>query len=284
MESAAPSARRHSPPALVIEPTRGWVAPRVREAWQQRELLYFFVVRDVKVRYAQTLGGALWTFFQPIGTMIVFTFAFRKLGRVETENVAYPIFVFTGLTFWTFFSRGVLSGADSLVANAQLLTKTACPRLLLPLATIVSALFDFALTFPIMLVFAAFFGYYPTWRLAFVPIVMVVGITLALGAALLLSAVNVRYRDVRNALPLVVQLLLFASPVAYSLSILGPKWVSILSINPLVGIVEGFRWCIVPTGPPAHVAIEFALAVPAVLFVAGLAYFSRVERRFADVA
>ena len=259
--------------------------PRIAEAWRERELLYYFVARDVKVRYAQTLLGAFWAFFQPIGMMLVFTFAFRKLGRVQTENVAYPIFVFAGLTFWTFFARAVLSGADSLVANAALLTKTSLPRLLLPLAAIVSSMFDFAITFVLLVIFGTFYGYYPTWRYALMPLVLFVGILLAIGLSLLLCAVNVQYRDVRNILPMFVQLLLFASPIVYSLNTLGVTWAEVLAaLNPLVGVVQGFRWTVLDTGPPSHIAIVSSLTYTVLLLLVGTAYFGRVERLFADVA
>lgn len=272
-------------PVTVIRPASGWPLPRVRDAWREREILYYFVWRDVKVRYAQTLLGAFWTFFQPIGMMLVFTFAFRKLGRVQTEGVAYPIFVFTGLTLWTFFSRAVTSGAESLASNAPLLTKTALPRLLLPIAAIVSALFDFAVTFVLMLIFAAFFGYYPTWRLTLALAVMGAALVLAVGLSLLLCAINVQYRDVRNILPMFVQLLLFASPVVYSLSALGPTWSTVLDgLNPLVGVVQGFRWAVLGTAPPSYAAVISTLAYTFVVLGIGGMYFARVERRFADVA
>jgi lipopolysaccharide transport system permease protein len=268
----------------VIQPTTGWVIPRVRDLWDRRDLLGYFFIRDVKIRYAQTALGGIWAFFQPLGMMLVFTFAFRKLGHVYTEAIAYPVYAFTGLTFWTFFSRAVLTGADSLATNAAILTKTALPRLLLPTAAVLSALFDFIVTFCIMLVLVAFFGYYPSWRLALIPLCMAVGILLAFGMSLILSAINVRYRDIRNMLPMFVQLLLFASPVVYTLNTLGTTWTSILSINPLVGIIQGFRWAVVGSGPPAHVAIEASLGGTALLLVSGLVYFARMERVFADVA
>lgn len=280
-----PGARSSVAPVTVIRPSAGWSTPRFAEAWAERELLYYFVARDVKVRYAQTLLGAFWAFFQPIGMMLVFTLAFNKLGRVSAEGVPYPTFVFAGLTFWTFFSRAVMVGADSLVVNATLLTKTALPRLLLPLASIFSALFDFVITFLIMIVISALYGYYPTWRYAFLPLVLAVGIVLAIGLTLLLCAVNVRYRDVRNILPTLVQVMLFASPVLYSLTTLGVHWSRLLdALNPIVGIVEGFRWAVLRTGPPSHIAIISSLLYTAVLLVVGLAYFGRVERLFADVA
>lgn len=268
----------------VIQPASGWTKPRIVEAWQHRELLYYFVARDIKVRYAQTVLGAFWTFFQPIGMMLIFTFAFRKLGRVSAEGVPYQVFVFAGVTFWSFFSRAVLGGADSLVANAALLTKTALPRLLLPAAAIVSSFADFLVSLVIFVCFAAYYGYYPSWRYALLVPVMAVGISLALGMSLVLASINVRARDVRNILPMFIQLLLFASPVVYSLSTLGTRWAAVLAFNPIVGIVEGFRWCFVQTGPPSHLSMETSVGMTVVLLVAGVAYFGRVERMFADVA
>ncbi len=277
---------QHRPPAhvTVLQPATGWPLPRLRDVWDRRELLYYFFTRDIKVRYAQTLLGTFWAFFQPIAMMLVFTFAFRKLGRVQTENVAYPVYAFAGLTFWTFFSRAVLSGADSVASNSAILTKTALPRVLLPIAAVASALFDFVVTFALLIGFVSFYGYYPTWRLALVLACMVSGIALALGMSLVLSAINVRYRDVRNVLPMFIQFLLFASPVVYSLTTLGPTWNRALSLNPVVGLVQGFRWCIVGTGPPSHLAIEASIAGTVVIFVVGMVYFGRFERVFADVA
>jgi homopolymeric O-antigen transport system permease protein len=276
----------HRPTAhvTVLQPAAGWPLPRLRDVWDRRELLYYFFTRDVKVRYAQTLLGAFWAFFQPIAMMLVFTFAFRQLGRVQTENVAYPVYAFAGLTFWTFFSRAVLSGADSVASNAAILTKTALPRVLLPIAAVASALFDFVVTFVLLIGFVAFYGYHPTWRLALVLVCMAFGIALALGMSLILSAVNVRYRDVRNVLPMFIQFLLFASPVVYSLTTLGPTWNRLLSINPVVGLVQGFRWCIVGTGPPSHLAIETSVVGTVLILAVGLVYFGRFERVFADVA
>src|ERR1700674_5373404 len=215
----------HSPvaPVTVIRPSNGWATPRVAEAWRERELLYYFAARDIKLRYAQTLLGAFWAFFQPIAMMLIFTFAFRKLGKVSSEGVPYPMFAFVGLTFWALFSRAVTGGAESLVGNAALLTKTPLPRLLLPVAAIISAMFDFVIAFVMLMVLAFIYGYTPTWRYALIPVTLAVALCLVTGLALLLCAVNVRYRDVRNSLPSLIQLALFASPVLYSLSTLGVK-------------------------------------------------------------
>jgi lipopolysaccharide transport system permease protein len=275
---------RSDVPLTVIRPAVGWARPRIREAWQRRELLLFFAVRDIKVRYAQTALGAVWTVAQPIGLMLIFTFAFRKIARVSTEEVPYPLFVFSALALWTFFSRSVVLSSDSLVANSALLTKTSAPRLLMPVFPIVSGLFDFAVNFVLLLGFAAAYGELPTWRVVFVPVVLAGGCVLALGLGLLLSAVNVRYRDVRQALPFSVQLLLFLSPIAYPLSQLGEPWSTVLAINPLVGLIDAFRWSVVGTAAPGATELLFAICVPLALLVAGAIYFTRVERVFADVA
>lgn len=274
-----------SVPVTVIRPASGWTLPRISEAWNEREILGYFVVRDVKVRYAQTLLGALWAFFQPIGMLLIFTFAFSKLGKVQTEGVPYPVFAFAGLALWTFFSRGVVNAADSLVANAPLLTKSSMPRLLLPIAALLSPLFDLAITFALLIGFAAIYGYYPTWRLMLAPIATMFAILLAGGLSLVLCAANVQRRDVRNMLPMLVQVLLFLSPVVYSLDTLGPRSSMLLSIfNPLVGIVEAFRWTVLGTTGPSEIAAVSSFAWTVGLLVLGLAYFGRVERRFADVA
>jgi lipopolysaccharide transport system permease protein len=284
MSASLPELRDPHASVTVIMPTTGWVAPRLREAWEHRDLAWFFALRDLKVKYAQTALGALWTIFQPIALTLVFTLAFRKLGNVKTGDIPYPLFVLSGLVFWTFFSRVVSLGSDSLVANAPLLTKTSCPRLLMPFFPILSALFDFGITLLLVLVLATGYGVYPTWRMLLLPVFLLIGCALSLGMTLTLSAVNVRYRDVRNALPFLLQALLFLSPIAYPLTRLGPRWERILSLNPLVGIINGFRWSLLAATPPTFSSIAIASAISTVLLIFGLAYFSRVERVFADVA
>jgi lipopolysaccharide transport system permease protein len=280
-----PTQRSSVTPVTIIRPASGWTLPRLGEAWREREILWYFVLRDIKVRYTQTLLGALWAFFQPIGMLLIFTFAFSRLGNVQTEGVPYPVFAFAGLTLWTFFSRGVINAADSLVANAPLLTKSSMPRILLPVAALLSPLFDFAISFVLLVGFAALYGYYPTWRMALAPVATIFGFALAGGLSLVLCAANVQRRDVRNMLPMLVQVLLFLSPVVYSLDTLGKRSSTLLSIfNPLVGIVEAFRWTMLGTTGPSQVAVASSLVWVVGLLVLGLAYFGRVERRFADVA
>lgn len=272
---------RVPPPAspLVIEPSSGWAIPKLAELWQYRELLYFLTWRDIKVRYSQTVLGGAWAIFQPLMLMLVFTFAFRRLAKIETGSLPYPVFALAGLVFWTFFSKAVTQGSDSLVANAQLLTKVYCPRLLIPVAAVLSGLVDLCLSLAFFLVFAAVYGYEPSWRLVVLPAALLIGLVLAVGASLLLSAINVRYRDVRQALPFLVQLLLFLSPIAY------PITSELLSVmNPLVGIIELFRWSLVGAGGPSPLDVGAAVAVASGVMIIGAAYFSRVERVFADVA
>jgi len=268
----------------VIRPTSGWVPPRFGELWHHRQLLYFLAWRDLKVRYSQTLLGAGWTLFQPIAMMVVFTLAFERVGNVKTEGVPYQVFVLAGLVFWNFFSRAVTQGADSLTSNAALVTKTSCPRLVIPLASVVSAFVDFAVTLAFFFIFAAAYGTYPSWRLVVLPFALLLGVAFLAGLVLLLSALNVRYRDVRQALPFLIQLWLFLSPVAYPISQLGPRLARILTLNPLVGIIDSVRWSLIGTNGPTPGALTAAIAISLVTLVVGLAYFARAERTIADLA
>ncbi len=281
---ATDAAESRSDEVTVITAAPRWPRPKVRQAWRRRELLLFFTLRDLKVRYAQTVLGWAWTIIQPIGLTLAFTLAFRKIGNVTTGAIPYALFAFAGLTFWTFFARAVTQSADSLVTNASLLTKTAAPRLLMPVYPIVSALADFALVFVMLLTYSAASGHVPDWRIVFAPAAVALGATLALGIGLILSSINVRYRDIRQALPFAVQILLFLTPVAYPLSQLGGTLEDVLAANPLVGIVELFRWSVLGTEAPGAVELAIALAVPPVLVAVGSLYFARVERLFADVA
>jgi lipopolysaccharide transport system permease protein len=277
--SATPEAvQRATPgPKFVIRQRRGFALPDVGELWHYRELVYFLAWRDVKVRYAQTLLGAAWTLLQPLALMLLFTYAFTRVGSVETGSVPYPVFALAGLTFWTFFARAVTQGSDSLVQNASLVTKVYCPRMLIPISTIVAALVDLALSLVLLLCFAAAYEYYPTWRLLLLPAVLFLGFLLAAGVTLLLSAVNVRFRDVGQAIPFVVLSWLFLSPVAY------PVDNPVLQLNPLVGVIDAVRWCVLGTSVSVS-SIVLAVGVTASLLAAGGAYFTRSEHTFADVA
>lgn len=275
--SDAARARATTGIGIVIKQRRGLVPLDLRELWHYRELVFFLAWRDVKVRYAQTVLGATWTLVQPLALMLVFTYAFRRLGSVQTGTVAYPVFALAGITFWTFFARAVTQGSDSLVANAPLLTKIYCPRLLIPLATVLSAVVDLALSLCMFIVLAALYGYPPTWRFVLAPPVLALGVVFAAGVTFLLSAVNVRFRDIRQGLPFVVMLWLFVSPVAYPLD--NP----VFALNPVTGIIDAFRWCMLGTSVSAWTLVVAVVVTVATLGI-GIPYFSRAERTFADVA
>ena len=260
-----------------IRRRRGYVFPNLREFWRYRDLVYILAWRDVKVRYAQTVLGVSWTLIQPIALTLVFTYGFHRLGNVQTEGVPYPVFAFAGVTFWTFFSRAVTQGSDSLVENAALVTKIYCPRMLLPISSIMSALVDLVLSLILVIVVVSLYGYYPTWRLSLLLPVVLFAVLFAAGVTSLLSAINVRYRDVRYGIPFLVMLWLFLSPVAYPIN--NP----VAGLNPLVGIIDAFRWCLIGT-PVSALSLGLALAVTSGTIVVGAGYFARAERTFADVA
>jgi lipopolysaccharide transport system permease protein len=269
--------RTSQSPTFVIRQRRGFAVPDLRELWHYREIVFFLSWRDVKVRYAQTLLGAAWSLLQPLALMVLFTYAFSRVGSVDTGSVPYPIFALAGLTFWTFFSRAVSQGSDSLVQNSALLTKVYCPRILIPISTIVAGLVDLALTLVLLIGVAAVYDYYPTWRLVVLPATVLLGVVLAAGVSFLFSAINIRFRDVGQALPFVVLAWLFLSPVAY------PTEQRILELNPLVGIIEAFRWCILGT-PVSASALALSVVMSLGLLAVGTIYFTRSERTFADVA
>jgi lipopolysaccharide transport system permease protein len=269
-------------PVVVVEPSSSWVALNLRDIWSYRELLFFLVWRDVKVRYKQTVLGASWAIIQPLTTMIIFTYFFGKLARVPTEGVPYPIFFYTGLLIWTYFSNAVVNGANSLVGNANLITKVYFPRLIIPSAAVLAGLIDFAIASVLLLGLLVYYQFAVTARyLMLVPLVAL-ATTLALGFGIWLSALNVRYRDVRYALTFVVQIWLFVSPVIYPSSLLPQEWRWVMVLNPMTGIVEGFRASLF--GRPFHwVALSYSAGFAAVLLMYSAYAFRRMERHFAEL-
>ena len=273
-----------STPARVIRPTTGRIPIRPRELWRFRELFAFLVWRDIKVRYAQTALGAVWMIFQPLAMMLVYTFAFSHLARVNVPGTPYPLFALSGLTLWIFVARGVTLGSDSIVQNIQLVTKTSSPRIIIPLAAVVSVFVDFLIALVLFLVIAGVYGRHPGWQFALVPPLLLVAFMLTLGISLFLSATNVRYRDVGQALPFIVQLWFFLSPVAYLLQTPGHSWeTAVQALNPLVGLILAFRWALLGT-PPPHGLLVVSIVTAFVVLVAGLLQFARLERTFADDA
>lgn len=269
-------------PTVTIEPSPGWVPLRLGELWAYRELLYFLVWRDVKVRYKQTLLGAAWAILQPLFTMIVFAVFFGRLAKMPSDGVPYPIFAFAALVPWTFFAHALSQASNSLVGSAGLIRKVYFPRLVIPLASVLSGILDFLLAFAVLLVLMPWYGASFSIRLLCVPLFFLLAVATALAVALWLSALNVEYRDVRYTVPFLTQFWLFATPVAYPSSLLSEPWRTIYGINPMVGVVEGFRWALLNTGsaPGPMVAVSSVAAL--VLLVGGAYYFRRLERTFAD--
>ncbi len=274
------------PPVQVTEirPSSGRVALQLDQIWRFRELLYFLVWRDIKVRYKQTAFGALWAILQPLALMVIFTLVFSRLGGISPPGVPYPLFAFAGLVPWTLFSSSLIGSSNSLVDSAALLTKVYFPRLLLPIAASGSYLLDFAITLVLLFGLMLILGVVPTLTVLWILPLTLLLLGASVGVGLWLSAINVRYRDVRYAIPFIAQLWLFASPVAYSAAIIPSELWFLYHLNPMAGVIEGFRWALSASAVAAPVA-EVALATVVSLFVlaSGLVYFRHTERTFADV-
>ena len=253
------------------------------ELWQYRELLYFFVWRDIKVRYKQTVLGALWAIIQPVGTTLLFTVFFGRLGGLSKQvSGPYPLFVYVGLALWTFFSNAVSLAANSLIGSSHLISKVYFPRLMIPISAIVSGLVDFAISFAFLLVLMVFYGVVPSWGMLSMPLFVLGTILCAAGSGLLLAALIVAYRDFRYVIAFLVQLWLYATPVLYSMNIVPERWRLWYAINPMVGMIDGFRASVLG-GPFPTTIIAMSCVTTLVLLVVGVRYFLHVERRFADV-
>jgi lipopolysaccharide transport system permease protein len=271
-------------PELLIEPDEGWVALNLREVWEYRELLYFLVWRDVKVRYKQTVLGASWAIIQPFFTMVVFSLFFGRLAEMPSDGVPYPIFSYTALVPWTFFSRGLGGSASSLVGSATLLKKIYFPRLIIPISSVLSGIVDFALAFVVLLGMMLFFGIVPTVNILWLPLLLLMAFITALGVGLWLSAMNVQFRDVHYIIPFLIQIWMFATPVVYPSSLIKNDLVRTLyGLNPMTGVIEGFRWALLNTDTAPGPIVLVSALVALGLLVSGGFYFRRMERTFADV-
>ena len=270
-------------PMLRIRPSRGWVSINVGELWEYRELLYFLTWRDIKVRYKQTVLGAAWAVLQPFLTMVLFSLFFGKLAKIPSDGVPYPIFAYAALVPWTFFAYGLTQSSNSLVASANLLKKVYFPRLFIPLSSVMSGAVDFCLAFVVLLGMMVYFDRWPTVNVVWLPLFLLLASVTAIGVGLWLSALNVRFRDVRYTIPFLTQFWLFATPIAYPSSLLPEPWRTVYGVNPMAGVVEGFRWALLGTDtqPGPMIAVSSLAAVA--LLVTGVCYFRRMEKTFADV-
>ena len=270
-------------PVIVVKPSRGWVSLKLNELWHYRELLYFLTWRDIKVRYKQTVLGAAWAIIQPFFTMVVFSLFFGKLAKVPSDGIPYPIFAYAALVPWTFFANGLSQSSNSLVDNANMLKKVYFPRLVVPLSSVISGVVDFILAFTVLLGMMLFYGIYPTINVLWLPFLLLLTLTTSLGVGLWLSAMNVQFRDVRYTVPFLTQFWLFATPIAYPSSLLSEPWRTLYGINPMVGVVEGFRWALLGTDTAPGPIILVSSLVALALLVSGCFFFRRMEKTFADV-
>lgn len=273
------SARR----TTTVQPSTGWVALRPRELWDYRELFYFLTWRDIKVRYKQTALGAAWAVLQPFLTMVVFSLFFGRLAGIPSGDVPYPVFAFAALVPWTFFATAVALGSNSLVEQERILAKVYFPRLIVPAAAVLASLVDFAIAFAVLLVMMLVYGIVPSAAILTLPFFVVFAALTALAVALWLSALNVQYRDVRYVIPFLVQLWLFVSPVAYPSSLVPEPWDAVYGLNPMAGVIEGFRWALLGEAEPPGAMLAVSVLATAALLAGGLLYFRRMERSFADV-
>jgi len=268
---------------ILIEPTHGWVSLKLHELWEYRELLYFLVWRDVKVRYKQTVLGMAWAILQPFFTMVVFSLFFGKLAKMPSDGIPYPLFSYAALIPWSFFANGLNQASNSLVGSAHLITKVYFPRLTVPISSVISGIIDFVLAFMVLLGIMAYYGVFPTLNVIWLPFLLLLALITALGVGMWFSALNVQFRDVRYVLPFLTQAWLFATPIVYPSSLLSEPWRTLYGINPMVGVVEGFRWALLgaQTAPGPMIIVSSIAA--ALILIGGSFYFRKMEKTFADV-
>jgi lipopolysaccharide transport system permease protein len=268
---------------VVITPLAGWIPVNLREIWEYRELLYFLTWRDIKVRYKQTAIGAAWAIIQPFSTMVVFSVFFGHLAKVPSDGIPYPIFVYCALLPWQLFAHALTEASNSVVGSQNLISKVYFPRLLVPIAAVCGGLVDFAISFLVLLGMMAYYGLTPGVAIITLPLFVLLAVLTALAVGVWLSALNVRYRDVRYALGYLVQFWLFATPVAYPSSLLPEPFRALYGLNPMAGVVEGFRWALLGKAESPGMLLGVSSAVVLLVFVGGLLYFTRMEESFADL-
>jgi len=268
---------------LIITPSKGWHSINLREVWTYRDLLATLAWRDVSVRYKQSFVGIGWAIIQPIMTMIVFTIIFGNFAKLPSDGIPYPIFTYCALLPWNYFARSLGDSSDSLVGSSQLITKVYFPRLVLPLSRVFAGLVDFSIGFVILIGLMFWYRISPTVGLLLLPLFLLIAMIAALGGGLWLTALNVKYRDVKFVVPFVIQFLMYASPVAYSTSIIPERWQWIYSLNPMVGVIEGFRWALLGREVPNFSMLYVPTGIILILLVSGLYYFKSMEKTFADI-
>ena len=270
-------------PVLRIEPSHGWVSLKLKELWEARELLYFLTWRDIKVRYKQTALGAIWAILQPLLTMLIFSLVFGRLAKMPSDGLPYPIFTLAGLVPWTFFAYGLTQSSNSLVGSANLIKKIYFPRLTIPISSVLGGAVDFLFAFGLLVAMMMFYGVGLTWKVLWLGPFFLLAFVTSLGVGLWLSALNVEYRDVRYVVPFLVQFWMYATPIAYPSSLLREPWRTVYGLNPMVGVVEGFRWALLGSKTQPGPMLLVSTAAALLLLVSGAFYFRRMEKTFADV-
>jgi len=276
---------------LILRPSRGWSALNLIELWRYRELIYFLIWRDIKVRYKQTILGAAWAIIQPFFTMVVFTIFFGKLAKVPSDNVPYPIFSYTALLPWGLFTKALSDAGRSLISHRAMITKVYFPRLVIPIASVVSGVVDFAIAFAVLVGMMVYYQVIPSGGYQFalsgsvltLPLFLLLALIISLGVGLWLSALNVLYRDINYIIPFLTQFWLFVTPIAYPSSMIPKKWQLLYALNPMTGVVEGFRWALLGTESTPGPMLLVSSCIAVVVLISGLYYFRRMERTFADM-
>ena len=267
----------------VIEPSNRWFYLNLRGIWEYRELLLFLAWRDLKARYAQTAIGFAWAVIQPVATMLLFTLVFSYFAKLPSDGIPYPIFVYAALLPWGYFSRSLDKSSFSTVAESNLITKVYFPRIIVPISATIIGLVDFAIAFVLFLIMMAFYGVMPSWQAIFIPVFLLLTLLTSLAVSLWLAALFVRFRDIAAAMPLVTQVWMFSSPVVYPASLVPERWRWLYDLNPMAGVIEGFRWALLKAPPPSLERLAVTMLFVSAILLLGMAYFNRMARKFADV-
>ncbi len=277
-------AARSEPLITTLKPAHGWAALNLRDIWRYRELVYFLTWRDLKVRYKQTLLGASWAILRPVLTMVVFSIFFGGLAKVPSEGAPYPIYTYSALLPWELFATALTVASRSLVQNSQMITKVYFPRIILPLSSVLAGVVDFLVAFVVLVLLMFYYGLHPTSQMWTLPLFLLLALVTSLGVGFWLSAMNVLYRDVGYVTPFLSQFWLFITPIAYGASLVPKRWQFLYALNPMVGVVNGFRWAIlgIESAAPGN-ALMISIAISVVILISGMFYFRRMERRFADM-
>lgn len=283
MRSLPAQAAPAPPPIHVVCPPAGWTLPDLRVFWEYREVLYFLVWRDLKIRYKQTVLGVTWILIQPLVTVLIFTVIFGWLAKMPSEGIPYPVFAYAALLPWNFFAAAIDRSGNSLVNNQQFITKIYFPRLLIPVAAILAGIPDILISFVVFIGLMLCFGLTPTVSIVLLPLFLLLATGTALGVGLWLSALNVRYRDIKYLLPFLVQIWMYASPVVYSVDLIPERWRWLLGINPMAGVIDGFRWALLGRAQALSDLTWISIAVAAILLLSGILYFQQTEDTFADL-